>query len=450
MTQRRSSADLSPTLFSSAAAKIDPTRIPLPERLRPRSLDEYVGQRHLLAPGKPLFRAIESDRLTSTIVWGPPGVGKTTLAKVIASATRSHFSSFSAVLGNLAELRKLIDDAHDALRFRGERTLLFVDEIHRFNKGQQDAFLPHVESGTITLFGATTENPSFALNPALLSRCRVYHLEPLSHDDLTSLIRRAIADARSELSGTDVSEAAIELIGRAAQGDARRALTLLEASATLARAEGTPHVSPDTVTAAEGARALIYDKGGEEHFNLSSAFIKSMRGSDPDASVYWLMRMIESGEDPLYLSRRMIIFASEDIGTADSRALLVATAADDAFRRLGMPEGTYPLAHAALYLATAPKSNATALAWQRAKALVDEHGALPVPHKLRNAHTKYTKAAGYGNGYRYPHDEPDGVARGETYLPELLLEERFYDPTERGEEARIKGRLAALRGSTKA
>ncbi len=393
----------------------------------------------------PLVRAIEADRLMSTIVWGPPGVGKTTLAKVIAGATRSHFSAFSAVLGNLSELRKLIDDAHEALRFRGERTLLFVDEIHRFNKGQQDAFLPHVERGTITLFGATTENPSFALNPALLSRCRVYHLEPLSPEDLSLIIMRAVADGRAELADVDIGDDAVELMGRAAQGDARRALSLLEASVAFARAEGTRHVSPETVTSAEGARALVYDKGGEEHFNLSSAFIKSMRGSDPDAAVYWLMRMLEAGEDPLYLARRMIIFASEDIGTADSRALLVAMAADEAFRRLGMPEGNYPLAHAAIYLATAPKSNASALAWQRAKAFVQEHGALAVPPKLRNGHTKYTEAAGYGEGYRYPHDEPGGVARGETYLPELLLGQNFYDPSERGEEARIKARLASLR-----
>ena len=431
-------------------AKNDPASVPLAERLRPRSLEEYVGQRHLLAAGKPLAHAIEADRLFSMIVWGPPGVGKTTLAKVIARATRARFASFSAVLGNLAELRKLIDDAHEALHFRAERTLLFVDEIHRFNKGQQDAFLPHVESGTITLFGATTENPSFALNPALLSRCRVYHLEPLLADDLVLLVTRAIADARSEMADLHFVAEAIALIARAAQGDARRALALLDASAAFARAEGATTVSPETVTAAEGSRTLVYDRNGEEHYNLSSAFIKSMRGSDPDAAVYWLMRMLEAGEEPLYLLRRMIIFASEDVGNADPRALLVATAADDAFRRLGMPEGIYPLAQAALYLAGTPKSNACTRAWQQAKERVNEHGALPVPQKLRNAHTKSTKSAGYGEGYRYPHDEPDGVARGETYLPELLLGEKFYAPVERGEEARIKARLAFLRGESKA
>ncbi len=398
----------------------------------------------------PLARAIAGDRLFSMIVWGPPGVGKTTLAQVIAAATRSRFASFSAVLGNLAELRKLIDEAQDALRFRAERTVLFVDEIHRFNKGQQDAFLPHVESGTITLFGATTENPSFALNPALLSRCRVYHLEPLLPEDVSRLLGRAIVDPRAEFGSLTFDSEALELIARAAQGDARRALSLLEASAAYARATGASRISTELVTAAEGSRALVYDRSGEEHFNLSSAFIKSMRGSDPDAAVYWLMRMLEAGEDPLYLSRRMIIFASEDIGNADARALLIATAADDAFRRLGLPEGTYPLAQAALYLASAPKSNACTLAWQRAKALVDEHGALPVPLQLRNGHTKSTKAAGYGEGYRYPHNEPDGVARGETYLPQLLLGRRFYEPVERGEEARIKARLAFLRGETKA
>jgi putative ATPase len=382
------------------------------------------------------------------IVWGPPGIGKTSLARVIAGATRSRFASFSAVLGNLAELRKLIDEARDALRFRAERTLLFVDEVHRFNKGQQDAFLPHVESGTITLFGATTENPSFAITPALLSRCRVYRLEPLSVDDLSGLLNRAIADPRAGLGSLVVDDGALALMAKAAQGDARRALALLEASAAYASARGAARVSAETVSAAEGARALVYDRDGDEHYNLSSAFIKSMRGSDPDAAVYWLMRMLEAGEEPLYLTRRMIIFASEDIGNADARALLVATAAEDAFRRLGMPEGTYALAQAALYLASAPKSNASTLAWQRAKALVDEHGALPVPVHLRNGHTTSTKAAGYGEGYRYPHDEPDGVARGETYLPAALLAERFYEPVERGEEARIKARLAQLRTKT--
>jgi putative ATPase len=412
-------------------------------------LADYVGQRHLLEREKPLARAIAGDRLHSMVVWGPPGVGKTTLARVIAGATRARFVSFSAVLGNLAELRKLIDEAQESLRFRGERTLLFVDEIHRFNKGQQDAFLPHVESGAITLFGATTENPSFALTPALLSRCRVYRLEPLAVADLRDLLGRAIADPRAHVGSLTFDDGALELMATAAQGDARRALALLEASAAYAAAVGASSVSVETVRAAEGTRALVYDRSGEEHYNLSSAFIKSMRGSDPDAAIYWLMRMLEAGEDPLYLSRRMIIFASEDIGNADARALLVATAADDAFRRLGMPEGIYPLAHAALYLASTPKSNACTLAWQRAKALVDEHGALPVPLHLRNGHTTSTKSAGYGDGYRYPHDEPDGVARGETYLPQTLLTARFYDPVERGEEVRIKARLAFLRGETK-
>ena len=436
------------TLFSKAARASDGNPVaPLAERMRPTRLDDYVGQAHLFGPGKPLARAIETDRLPSMILWGPPGVGKTTLGRVIASRTRSFFVLFSAVLGSLAELRDIVAQAKERLAYRGERTLVFVDEIHRFNKAQQDAFLPHVEAGTITLIGATTENPSFSVNAALLSRCKVLHLEPLPPEDIVALLRRALADPDRGLGKLALSadEAVLGAVARSARGDGRRALTLLEALADDVLVRGKSSLEQADLEAHDARAPLLHDKTGEEHYNVSSAFIKSMRGSDPDAAVYWLMRLLEAGDDPLFLLRRMIIFASEDVGNADPRALLVATGADAAFRRVGMPEGLYPLAHAALYLASAPTSNAVGIAFARARALIEAHGSLPVPKKLRNAVTGHTKAEGYGQGYPYAHDHPGGVVPGETYLPEAVVGEVLYEPTERGEESRIRARLLALR-----
>lgn len=417
---------------------------PLADRLRPQSLDDFVGQSKLLAPGTPLRRALLEDRVRSMIFWGPPGVGKTTLGRLLALRTRACFVPFSAVLGSVAELRTIVTEARERLSYRGQGTLVFVDEIHRFNKGQQDAFLPHVEAGTLVLVGATTENPSFAVNAALLSRCTAFRLDPLEEADLLAVLRRALLVAEG-LGGRqlEADDDVLGAIARASGGDARRALATLE-MATDALADGG-RLTREILAAAEGSKTLLYDKTGEEHYNVVSAFIKSMRGSDPDAAVYWMMRMLEAGDDPLFVLRRMLIFASEDIGNADSRALLVVTAADQAFRRMGMPEGMYPLAHAALYLACAPKSNAVKNAWQRAKALVDEHGALAVPKKLRNAVTRLMRDEGYGADYRYPHDEDEGFAAGETYLPDALAGRALYEPVERGEETRIKARLVALR-----
>jgi putative ATPase len=421
--------------------------VPLAERMRPARVEDYVGQDHIVGPGKLLANAIDKDRVPSMILWGPPGVGKTTLGKVIASRTRSVFVQFSAVLGSIQELRDIVAAAKERLDYRGERTIVFVDEIHRFNKAQQDAFLPHVEAGTITVIGATTENPSFAVNAALLSRCKVFRLESLGEEALVSILERALADREQGLGSGEISAdaEAIRTIARLARGDARRALSVLEAAAEYARSRGQTAITTESLAASEEKAPLLYDKSGEEHYNVISAFIKSMRGSDPDAAVYWMMRMLEAGEDPLFVLRRMLVFASEDVGNADPRALVVVTSADAAFRRMGLPEGLYPMAHAALYLACAPKSNAVKNAWQRAKALVEQHGSLPVPMKLRNAVTKLMKQDGYGTGYKYAHDYEDGVVPGEAYLPDEIVGEPIYEPTEHGEETRIRARLAALR-----
>jgi putative ATPase len=412
-------------------------------------LSEVVGQDHLLGPQSLLAQAIATDRLRSMIVWGPPGSGKTTLARVIAAATRSHFVAFSAVLGSVGELREIVAQARDRLAFHGERTIVFVDEIHRFNKTQQDAFLPHVEDGTIVLVGATTENPSFAVTAALLSRCKVFHLEPLGPDAVLGLLTRALTDVERGLGGRGLSadDGALAAIAAAAGGDARRALSTLEVAADYLQAVGGTHISLETVSAAMSHRPLLYDKAGEEHYNVVSAFIKSMRGTDPDAAVYWMMRMLEAGDDPLFVSRRMLIFASEDVGNADSHALGVATSADAVLRRVGMPEGIYALAQACIYLASAPKSNACTLAWRRAKELIDEHGALPVPKKLRNAVTPLMKEEGYGEGYKYAHDFDGAVVPGETYLPDELGDAILYEPTDRGEEERIGERLRRIRST---
>jgi putative ATPase len=442
------------TLFAAATRReaASTGAVPLAERMRPTRIEDYLGQSHLVSPGKLLANAIEKDRVPSMILWGPPGVGKTTLGKVIAARTKSVFVAFSAVLGSIQELREIVAAAKERLDYRGERTIVFVDEIHRFNKSQQDAFLPHVEAGTITLIGATTENPSFAVNAALLSRCKVYRLETLGEEALVSILERALGDREQGLGSSEVAAdpEAIRTIARLARGDARRALSVLEAASEYARSRGQTSITTETLAASEEKAPLLYDKAGEEHYNVISAFIKSMRGSDPDAAVYWMMRMLEAGEDPLFVLRRMLIFASEDVGNADPRALVVVTAADEAFRRMGMPEGLYPMTHAALYLACAPKSNAVKNAWHRAKALIEEHGSLPVPMKLRNAVTSLMKQEGYGAGYKYAHDYEDGVVPGEDYLPDELVGAAIYAPTENGEETRIRARLAALRSAAAA
>ncbi len=417
---------------------------PLADRVRPRALTEIAGQSHLIGPGKLLARAIEADRVPSFILWGPPGCGKTTLARVVAEHTRARFVPFNAVLGGVPELRIIVAQAKIA-RDRGERTILFVDEIHRFNRAQQDAFLPHVEDGTVTLIGATTENPSFAVNAPLLSRCKVFHLAALAEVDTITLLSRALTLESGYAGVLTADPEALLALARIAEGDGRRALTTLEVVAEEVRAERRTNITLTDVTEAAGHKTLLYDKAGEEHYNVVSAFIKSMRGSDPDASIYWMMRMLDAGDDPLFVLRRMIIFASEDVGNADPRALDVALSADAAFRRLGLPEGMYPLSQACLYLATAPKSNACNTAWHAAQDAIREHGALSVPMKLRNAPTKLMKEEGYSKGYRYAHDEEGGVAAGETYLPEELLGRRFYEPKDRGYEKMIGDRLRRIR-----
>jgi putative ATPase len=336
----------------TAAVRRDPEQrgaVPLAERMRPRTLGDFVGQAHLFGPNKLLTRAIASDRVPSLILWGPPGVGKTTLGRIVAEQTKHHFVPFSAVLGSLADLRVIVAEAKERLAYRGERTIVFVDEIHRFNKGQQDAFLPHVENGTITLIGATTENPSFAVNAALLSRCKVFRLEALADDDLAKLLRRALHDEVNGLGAAHLSakDEVLLAMARLARGDARRALNTLEVTVDYAKSRADDEVTIDALAAAQEEATLLYDKAGEEHYNVVSAFIKSMRGSDPDAAIYWMMRMVQAGDDPLFVLRRMLIFASEDIGNADPRALMIVNAADQAFRRMGLPEGLFPLAHAA-------------------------------------------------------------------------------------------------------
>jgi putative ATPase len=415
--------------------------------MRPRSLDEVVGQEHLLGPGRVLRVAIESGQLHSMILWGPPGSGKTTLASLMASVLGARFVAFSAVLSGVKEIREVVAAAETERRRGGARTILFVDEIHRFNRAQQDAFLPHVEKGTVTLVGATTENPSFEVNAALLSRCRVYVLRGLTEDQLLAILRRAIADPERGLGGlgVEVADDALALMGRLANADARAALTILELAAHLTRPEGgRRRITEATIAEAAQRKTLLYDKAGEEHYNLISALHKSLRDSDPDGALYWMTRMLESGEDPLYVARRLVRFASEDVGNADPAALGLTLAAKDAYDFLGSPEGELALAQATLYLALAPKSNAAYAAFNEARRDVRERPSEPVPLHLRNAPTPLMQDLGYGAGYQYAHDAPDAVV-GQEHLPEALRERQYYRPVDRGLEGELARRLAAWR-----
>jgi putative ATPase len=411
--------------------------------MRPRAFDEFVGQQDLLAPGRPLREAIERDLLQSIVLWGPPGTGKTTLARIIAETTKARFVSFSAVLSGIKEIREVMAEAERIRRATGRRTIVFIDEIHRFNKAQQDAFLPRVEAGDIILIGATTENPSFEVNAALLSRSKVFVLRGLTTDEVATILARALADPVRGLGQgpVEVEDQALQAIAVYANGDARVALNLLELSVAAApEALGVRRIDKARVEQTIQRRALLYDKSGEEHYNIISALHKSMRNSDPDASVYWLARMVESGEDPLYIARRLVRFASEDIGNADPQALTVAVAAKEAVHFIGMPEGNTALAQAAIYLATAPKSNAIYEAYNRAAADAQHDVAEPVPLHLRNAPTKLMKALEYGKGYEYAHSDADAVT-GMSCLPKSLEGRKYYEPTARGFEKEIKRRL---------
>jgi len=426
-----------PTLFQGSAE-------PLAARMRPRTLDTFLGQEHLLGPGKALGELIRRGDVGSCIFWGPPGSGKTTLARIIANYTDRHFEPFSAVTEGVARVREIIREAEERLKYQGQGTILFCDEIHRFNRAQQDAFLPWVENGIVTLIGATTENPSFELTGALLSRCRVFVLQPLTTEHVAALVQRALTDTDRGLGRLqlEIEDDALALLAREADGDARRALQALEAAAEFVVGKGgaPARLSLQLIADALQKRFAKYDKGGEEHFNLISALHKAVRGSDVDGALYWLARMLAGGEDPLYIARRLVRIASEDIGLADPRALSVTLAAKDAYHFLGSPEGELALAEATVYLATAPKSNRVYTAFGRAAEAATAHPAEAVPLHIRNAPTKLMEELGYGAGYQYAHDHDHAYAPQE-YLPEALRGARWYEPTEHGYEKTVKERV---------
>jgi len=430
-------------LFAHASERETAARGPLAERMRPTSLEELLGQEHLTGPGRLLRRAVDGGALPSLILWGPPGTGKTTLARLLAGATKAAFVQMSAVSAGVKDIREAVAQAEERARLHGQRTVLFLDEIHRFNKAQQDALLPHVERGTLTLLGATTENPSFEVNSALLSRTRVVTLRPLEEDELLDLLQRALTAPQGLGGKVEADQDALRFIARTAGGDARRALTALEGAAS-----GGGRV---TVAVAEDAlqrKVLLYDRAGDEHYSVISAFIKSMRGSDPDAALYWMTRMLEAGEEPRFVLRRMVIFASEDVGNADPQALVVAVAALQAYELMGLPEGTLPMTQAVTYLSLAPKSNAVIRAYGKAKETVQETGTLPVPPHLRPAPTPLMKRMGFGSAYQYPHDFEGNWVR-QQYLPDALAGRRFYEPGESGAEKALKQRLDELRAREK-
>ena len=431
-------------LFDKKGKEFIEREAPLADRMRPRTLDEFVGQDHLLGQGKVLRQAIESDHLPSMILWGPPGSGKTTLAMVVASMTGAHFVAFSAVLSGVKEIREVIQEANEEWKYRKRRTILFVDEIHRFNKAQQDAFLPHVEKGTIVLIGATTENPSFEVISPLLSRTKVFTLNALAEKEIEGILKRGLEDKEKGLGKypTMIELEVFQGICLVANGDARVGLNTLEmvVLTTPPDSKGIRHIQKGDLEEVLQRKAFLYDKSGEEHYNLISALHKSLRGSDPDAALYWLGRMLEAGEDPLYIARRMIRFASEDVGMADPQALQVAVSAMEAFHFVGLPEGNLALAQAAVYLATAPKSNALYTAFQGVQKDVREVENLPVPLHIRNAPTSLMKDLGYGKDYKYPHDYPEHFIE-EEYLPENLKRRTYYHPSEQGFEREIKRRV---------
>ncbi len=435
-------------------SRADPTRPeadrPLADRMRPRTLEEVAGQTHLLEPGKPLRQAIESGRLHSLILWGPPGTGKTTLARLIAQRSQAQFIALSAVMAGVKDIRAAVEAARAERASHGRPTVLFLDEVHRFNKAQQDTFLPYLEDGTLTFVGATTENPSFEVVSALLSRARVYVLKPLGEAELVRLLRTALADSERGLGALalDAEPAALELIARAADGDGRRALNMLELAASLTEAAGAgARITLERAEEVASGSRRRFDKGGEQFYDQISALHKAVRGTDPDGALYWLSRMLDGGCDPLYIARRAVRMAIEDVGLADPRAFALVLDAWEAYDRLGSPEGELAIANAVVYLACAPKSNAVYVGFGEAQADVERFGTLEVPLRLRNAPTRLMKEIGYGHGYRYAHDEPGAYAAGERYLPDEMPDRRYYRPVPRGLEMKIGEALAKLRNS---